>query len=497
MDRILSDPPDRLSAEIVVLGSGPGGATTACVLAEAGRDVLLVEEGPYVPPDAVEPFSRAELVMKCRNGGLTCTFGRTQVQYVEGRCVGGGSEVNSGLYHRTPPDVLAEWQARFDIESLTEADMSQHFEAIERELNVSKLPGPAPPASLKLHEGATRLGWHSLEVPRWYTYAPATNGAVSATKQTMTRTLVPRALAGGARLVPQARAARIRRTADRWEVLVDHESSSGARRMLTLGAPVVFIACGAIQTPALLIRSRISRRAGHTLHLHPTVKAVARFHEEVNLPHMGVPVHQVKEFAPRISLGCSISSLPYLKLAMLDYSHEFGEVDRDWRRMAIYYATTRVGQGTVRTVPWHHDPLVRYRLDDADLATLAEGLRQLGRCLFAAGAEVLYPSITGSTPLTGEDDLCRIPDRLPPDRTNLMTIHLFSSCPMGEDRNRCVADSFGRVHDCPGLLIADASLLPGPPGVNPQGSIMAIARRNALHFLEQPTVATANRIKTY
>ncbi len=64
-----------------------------------------------------------------------------------------------------------------------------------------------------------------------------------------------------------------------------------------------------------------------------------------------------------------------------------------------------------------------------------------------------------------------------------MTIHLFSSCPMGEDRKRCVTDSFGRIHDLRDLRIADASLLPGPPGVNPQGSVMAIARRNALQFL--------------
>jgi choline dehydrogenase-like flavoprotein len=64
-----------------------------------------------------------------------------------------------------------------------------------------------------------------------------------------------------------------------------------------------------------------------------------------------------------------------------------------------------------------------------------------------------------------------------------MTIHLFSSCPMGERRDRCAVDSFGRVHGTPNLRVADASILCGPPGVNPQGTIMALARRNALHFL--------------
>jgi choline dehydrogenase-like flavoprotein len=85
--------------------------------------------------------------------------------------------------------------------------------------------------------------------------------------------------------------------------------------------------------------------------------------------------------------------------------------------------------------------------------------------------------------LTCPRDAERIPDVLPADRTSLMTIHLFSSCPMGEDRGLCAADSFGRVHGEEGLWIADASLLPGPPGVNPQGSLMAIVRRNVAQFL--------------
>jgi len=66
--------------------------------------------------------------------------------------------------------------------------------------------------------------------------------------------------------------------------------------------------------------------------------------------------------------------------------------------------------------------------------------------------------------------------------SNLMTIHLFSTCRMGEKPNLCPVDSFGQVRGFKGLHIADASLLPSAPGVNPQGTLMAFARRNALHF---------------
>jgi choline dehydrogenase-like flavoprotein len=84
-------------------------------------------------------------------------------------------------------------------------------------------------------------------------------------------------------------------------------------------------------------------------------------------------------------------------------------------------------------------------------------------------------------------DLARMPDTLPPDRASTTALHLFSSCPMGEDISRCAADSHGRVHGADGLHIADCSLLPTPTVVNPQGSVMAVAHRNVMHFLERAT----------
>jgi choline dehydrogenase-like flavoprotein len=219
--------------------------------------------------------------------------------------------------------------------------------------------------------------------------------------------------------------------------------------------------------------------------MHPTVKVVARFPEAINCAGMGVPVHQVKEFAPRLSFGCSISGVPYLSLAMLDHPAHTHEVERAWPQMAIYYAMIAGGSGRVSRVRGHRDPLVRYALGSNDIRDLADGTKKLCELLFAAGAEALYPTVDGSAPLAGIDDVRRVADRLPHGRTSLMTIHLFSSCPMGEDRRRCVADSFGRVHGHDSLYIADASLLCTAPGVNPQGSIMAFARRNALRFLDQ------------
>jgi choline dehydrogenase-like flavoprotein len=216
------------------------------------------------------------------------------------------------------------------------------------------------------------------------------------------------------------------------------------------------------------------------LQLHPTVKVVAKFREPVNSAQMGVPVHQVKEFAPRLSFGCSISTLPYLALGLLDHPKAGRGLAKSWPCMANYYAMiTSQGRGKIRTLGRFREPLVRYELAEADMTVLAEGLRKLSQILFEAGGASIYPVVSGVGPLHTVDDIKKLPSLLPTGRANLMTIHLFSSCPMGEDKTKCATDSFGRVHGFKNLFIADASLLCSAPGVNPQGSIMAIARRNA------------------
>ncbi|HWP65416.1 MAG TPA: GMC family oxidoreductase [Candidatus Limnocylindria bacterium] len=464
--------------DVLVIGSGPGGAITACLLAEAGRQVLLVEEGPWLPLGATEPFSPEEMRRKYRSGGVTVALGSPKIAYAEGRCVGGGSEINSGLYHRTPDEVLDAWSRDFGLRGASPEELAPHFDACERELGVGLLPGPASPASRRLEAGASRLGWKAIEVPRWYRYADGV-----ATKQSMSETYVPRAVAAGCAVVANTRVVRLRRVAGTWCAEAVRRDDAHRPETVELRARTVFVAGGAVQTPALLRRSGIRRGIGDALHFHPTVKVVAEFPDVVNDVHAGVPVHQIKEFAPRLSLGGSASAPPHLALAMTDHPEHLRPVLAEWRRHAIYYAAGTGGRGRVRAVPLYEDPLVRYALADSDLRELALGLRRLCECLLAAGAVRLYPSVRGVPPLAGEVDLGRLPSTLPRERTSAMTVHAFSTCPMGEAPG-CATDSHGRVHGVPDLYVADASLLCGPPGVNPQGSVMAFARRNALAFLE-------------
>jgi len=472
---------DTLKTEVIVIGSGPGGSVTAHVLAERGKDVVILEEGPDLPLESCVPFSIDEMRQKYRAGGLNPAMGAGLIAFVEACCVGGGSEINSALYHRTPDTILEEWRERFDLRETSPTDLSPHFHANEKTLSVGVMPGPPPLASLKLAEGAGRMGWRSIEVPRSFKYDSGfgPDGVPLGVRQSMTKTFVAQALRCGARLMSSCRVRQLRRSGNAWSVL----ATRGGRR-IEISAGTVFVCAGALQTPLLLRRSGITRNVGNSLAMHPTVKVVAEFDEEVNHEQLGVPVHQVKEFSPRIGFGCSISSPPYLALALADYPGIAWQLRERWRHMAIYYAMiTGPCTGRVRPVFDLPDPSIRYHLSDPDLRDLSTGMIRLSALLLAAGARRVYPSYRGAMPISGKDELSTIPGTLIADRAHVTTIHLFSSCPMGEDTSRCATDSVGRVHGVPNLIVNDASLLCTAPGVNPQGTIMALARRNALHFL--------------
>jgi len=468
---------DENAADIVVVGSGPGGAVAAATLAEAGRDVLVLEDGPELSADSCAPFSIAEMRQKYRNAGLTVAAGSPRIQYVEGRVVGGGSEINSGLYHRTPEKVLESWGEEFGVRDCSPAHLRPHFEACEQELGLSRYPHDPPLAARKLQAGARACGIEVREIPRLFRCADSGAGGQ---RRSMSRTFLARARNAGARISSGIRVLGLSQEAGGWNLAA--QSAQGEK--IAFKAAHVFLSCGAIQTPAILRRSSLSAVAGTTLALHPTIKIVAEFPEPVNPGSWGVPSFQASDAGNGLLYGCSISSPAHLSVSLLDHPEHLPAVAERWKNMAVYYAMTEgPAIGRVRALPGFHDPLVSYSLPSYCIERLGQGLRSLAQILLHAGAQNLYPTVAGLGPWQNRQDIERIPAKLDPGALRLMTIHLFSSCRMGEDVKRCATGSFGEVHGQKNLRVCDASLLCSAPGVNPQGSIMALARRNALEFL--------------
>ncbi len=440
-----------LECEVLVIGSGPGGSMTATILAEAGRDVLLVEEGPDLSVDSAPSYTLAEMDQKWRAGGLTTTMGKTNVTYIEGRCVGGASEINAALYHPPHDRTLDRWAEEFRIRDFGAASLRGHFDELEAMVGVSSRQEGEAPNSLMLKRGAEALGWRTTEVQRFWSYPGG--------RRSMSRTLIPRALAAGARLRAETRVLRVA-TRKRRALYAEARDSGGRLR---IDFREVVVCCGAVQTPSLLRRSGQKKHIGDSLRLHPMVRIAARWEEEVNDPAFGVPVRQVEEFKPALTLGCSHSSQAHIAL-WLDPDHPNRKaIMEDWRSVGVFYAAVcGEGRGTVRSLPVLNEPLVRYELTAADHQMLDLGTQRLDQLVRAAGAVEVYT----------------------PESLAVTTIHLFSSCPMGET-STCPVDSFGRLKALDNLSVNDASLLPTSPGVNPQATIMAIARRNAMAWLQR------------
>ena len=464
--------------DVVVIGSGAGGAPTAALLAEAGLGVLVVEEGEHVRQGEVVPFSLEQMERQYRAGGVTAALGRPSIAYTEACCIGGGSEINSGLYRRPPEDVLARWRTEHRIERFATDDLLAICDEVERELDVQLLPAAPIAAGAALQRGAGRLGWDHDEIPRWMTYDGA--DVASGRRQSMTETYLPRAERAGARLLPGHRAERIVVDGGRATGVVLRDRSGV---VTTVRTRAVFVCGGAIQTPALLQRSGFRHRVGRALAVHPTVKLAARFGDEMNVPD-DVPVHQVKEFAPDLSFGGSASNPGLIALALSDHWARFGPAVEDWQHLAVYYAAiTSEGRGRVRAVPGLRDPIVTYRLTRRDRALLGQGLARLALVLLEAGATEVYPSYRGAPVVRGRKEIGAMRGGFSAAKAAVMTVHLCSTVPMGGDERWAATDSFGRLHGTSNVHVNDASLLPDAPGVNPQASVMAVAIRNARHFL--------------
>ncbi len=473
-----------IDTDVLVIGSGPGGATTAALLAEAGLDVLLVEEGGSFHVDSSQDHSLEQMDEKWRSGGLTAALGKPKITYIEGRCVGGASETNAGLYHPPFPEVLASWADEFGIEEMGGDALAPWLAEVEQDIGVSRRPDGPGPASQVLAAGADAMGWRHTEIERFWRYEEREDGTWGGQRRSMTETMIPRALAAGCRVMSETRVDRLDLQDQVGRCARAFVKQDGREVPVQIRFSTVWVCAGAVQTPRLLRKSGLVHRIGDTLTMNPMIRLAARFAGPVNVPALGVPVVQIEEFKPAMTLGCSYSAVPHLAMWLDGSAAQRAAMLEDWERMAVFYVkVSGKGRGSVRTWPFFDEALVRQPVTEADLSLLGEGLCCLSQALFSAGAEVVHNPLVGGADLTDASQSEHFRGALRPANISVSAIHLHSTCPMGERRDFCATDSFGKLHQAENIFINDSSLLPSSPGVNPQGTIMAIARRNVARSL--------------
>ena len=150
----------QLEADVVVVGTGAGGAPLGAVLAEAGLDVLFVEEGGYHPTTSFNPYGTQSIARLMRDGGTTAIQGRPLIPYVEGRCVGGSTVINGGMSWPTPERVLQEWQRLTGATALGPAGLEPYFAQVRTDTAMApQLEVSLGDDNRIMEAGARKLGW--------------------------------------------------------------------------------------------------------------------------------------------------------------------------------------------------------------------------------------------------------------------------------------------------------------------------------------------------
>jgi len=471
--------PTTARCDAVVIGSGAGGAFAARALARAGLDTVIVEEGEQWTVDrirATHPLDRFASIY--RDAGTTMALGNPPIALPLGRAVGGTTVINSGTCFPPPTAVAAAWHEEHGLAHADPELLGPRIAEVEATIGVA-------PASMEVLgrngelalEGAAALDWQGAPLRRNATgcrgACQCAIGCPNNAKGGVHLNALPQACEAGARIVSGLQAKRI---------LIENGHTTGIRASrtgggdVTISAPLVVVAAGAIPTPPLLRRSGLGGhpRLGRNLSIHPATGITASFEEEVT-PWRGVMqsvgIEQLHE-EEGVLLEATSTPPGMGAVSAPGYgTHLLGRLERAANTATLGAMIADEPSGRVLG---SRIPLVSYRLAKADDRRLRIAVEAMGRVMLAAGADEVELG-GGTTPVRSESELPASIERLDVRRLRIAGFHPTGTAAAGSDPARHPVDPQGRLRGVAGVWVADGSVLPSCPGVNPQVSIMAIA----------------------
>jgi choline dehydrogenase-like flavoprotein len=483
---------DEFDADVVVVGSGAGGAVVAATLAERGLNVVVVEEGGNV--DTERDFNGAvfdRFQRLYRDNGTTLVIGKPPIPLPLGRVVGGTTVVNAGTCFRAPDRVLERWQREYGLADVAGGALNVHYEPIEDSLNVRPVPWELlGPNAMAAHRGATALGMSGGPLLRnigdCHGCGQCVFGCPTGAKQAMNVSYLPRAASAGTRILSHCRVDRVL-IEDGRAIGVSASITDGRRKQgnIRVRADHVYVCAGAIHTPALLERSGVpdpSGQTGRNLRIHPA-SGVSGLMEGDDRYWQGTlqsyyidslyDSHELMFEATTAVPGVGAGSLPGIGPEAMNELALFGSL----ATVGFYVSDT--SKGRVRRMPGG-EVLSTYRMNALDARRYSIGVATAAEILLAAGAKKVYTGISGMDSVSSTAELHDLREQgVRPERMRLSAFHPMGTVRAGTDPIRSVVDPWGAHHAVANLWVADASTFPSCVGVNPQMTIMALAKRSA------------------
>jgi len=500
----LSGESATLTADACVIGSGAGGAVIAAKLAAAGRAVVVLEMGQYRNESDFKQLELPGFLELYLGGGLTGSEDGS-MSILAGSTLGGGTVVNYMNCIRTPQPIREEWAA-MGIDGIDQPGYERHIDSIWERLSVNEQATAQNATHQKLiaacetlgypHRALTRNADVSCEDPSvcGYCFAGCQKGA----KKSTMKTFLQDASDAGARFVVGCRADRIVVEDGRAvgvEATITH--ADGSSTALRVEAPNVTVACGAIESPALLLRSGIGGPAvGQHLRLHPAAVTIGVYDEpvegwvgQIQSALSDEFKHCEGDFGFLIEAANVAPALEAMAFPWVDGAQHKQLMARVLKYAAPFISVARDhGEGRV-VIDDHGRSVTQWSFnDDLDARLFRKAMVELSRLHRAAGAKEILT--TFQSPIAwreGEDFEAFLASieagSLAPNDCAAFSAHQMGSCRMGADPAVSVADGSGELHDTKGVWIGDGSAFPTAPGVNPMISIMSLAHRTAENML--------------
>jgi choline dehydrogenase-like flavoprotein len=491
---------ETLEADVCIVGSGSGGSVVAAVLASRGLDVVVIEAAGYFNESDFTQLELPAYQQMFWRGGPTPTADGN-VSLVAGTTLGGGTTINWTNCLRTRPWVREQWAREHGLDDIDGPDFDRHLDAVMGRISANDGCSDLNGTQERLREGAEALGWSFETIIRNTdpgSYSPEMAGYLgfgdqSGSKRSADRTWLADAQEHGARFLTHTRATRVLTDGRRATgVEAVWQTPDGRGASVTVRAPNVVVACGSLESPALLLRSGIGGTAvGQNLRLHPSSVVGGAYGTDQEAwwgpPQAGLCdefadtgegfgfLIETAQYAP----GLIGSATPWVSGA--DHKQRMEE----FRFTGTFISLTRDrGAGQVG-VDGNGEAVPTYAVtDDLDLENLRHGIEVQIRLHEAAGAHQIAPLAEGAPTWRRGDDLDgfiagvkRIPFRA--GGYKLFSAHQMGTCRMGTDPSNSVAGPRGELHDTKGVWIGDGSAFPTSSGTNPMVSIMALAHRTA------------------
>lgn len=477
-------------ADLIVVGTGPGGALAAHSAAAAGKKVIILEAGPALESGKFGRDVGETLSRYFWDGGLRVTRGNIVMPSLHGRALGGGSVFNSAICLRMPKWQSDRWTDEHGVTRCSVEELAPEFDFVEKFLHVAQTPRDVLGRRNELFlKGGEALGFDPVPIDRNVVgckgSAQCLNGCNNQAKVSMDRRSIPEAIEHGARVYTSVHVdaviVRGRRIAGVTGHVVDPETNKPLYPV-RITAKATVLAAGTFNTPTILFRSGLKIPAlGENLKAHPGLIVMGDYPDSVE-PWTGVTqgVHITKFLQEGIKME-SVWTAPGLMAASFrGVGEQYKDRIASFRNIASWdnWTSGDDSEGRVRLLPGGR-PDYQYNLGAGDAMRLQEGSAKLAEMHFAAGARQVFTSFPAPYDVLYDlGDVAKFRQaRFAPERVMAASNHVFGTTRMGADRRRYVCDSYGAVYDHEDLYICDTGIMPLSPGVNPMATMWAIAHR--------------------